>query len=143
MDWYNKARYNKSIMRATILTTYDCNFACEYCVEEGVKKQVKMDEAGCRRTMDWLINRVEEYQSDNIWLHFYGGEPLINLSLIKRCVTYVREDRGLDDVQFALTINGSLLAGEAAELLASEQFSVLVSLDGPASVHEEGHHFCL
>ena len=117
-----------------------CNFRCSYCVYGGRYEQHRTHS---RRMMTWPVARaaIDEFlnntnDSQMRVVSFYGGEPLINLSLIKRCVTYVREDRGLDDVQFALTINGSLLAGKAAELLASEQFSVLVSLDGPASVHD-------
>ena len=143
-DWYNKARYNKSVMRATILTTYDCNFACEYCVEEGVKKQVKMDEAGCRRTMDWLINRVEKYQSDNIRLHFYGGEPLMNIPPIEYIASEIREYSEKNGISFSfnITTNGSLLKPELVERLNPLGLAnIRITLDGDRDVHNSKRPF--
>jgi len=72
-EWYNKARRDKSVLRATILTTYDCNFACEYCVEEGVKGRVKMDEACCRDTVKWLIDRADNNKPEKILMQFYDS----------------------------------------------------------------------
>ena len=143
-DWYSKARYNKSVMRATILTTYNCNFACEYCVEEGIKKSIRMDEAGCRRTLDWLINRVEEYQSEQIRLHFYGGEPLMNIPPIEYIASEISQYSEKNDISFSfnITSNGSLLKPELVEKLNPLGLaSIRLTLDGDRDAHNSKRPF--
>lgn len=137
-EWYEKARYNKSMMRATILTTYDCNFACKYCVEEGVKKPLKMDEEQCRSTIDWLINRVDEYQSDDIRLHFYGGEPLMNVMPIDRIASEFSEYSKKNGIAFGfnITSNGSLLKPDLVERLVPLGLGCIkLTLDGDREAH--------
>ena len=143
-DWYSTARCSKSTMRATILTTYDCNFACEYCVEEGIKKPVRMDEAQCRSTVDWLIDRVEKYQSDKILLHFYGGEPLMNVSPIDYMASEISEYSERNDISFSfnITTNGSLLKPDMVERwIPLGLTNVRVTLDGARDFHDSKRPF--
>lgn len=143
-DWYSKTRYDKSTMRATILTTYDCNFACEYCVEEGVKKPVRMDEAQCRSTVDWLINKVEKYQSDKLLLHFYGGEPLMNVLPIDYIASEISKyaERNGISFSFNITTNGSLLKPELVERWTPLGLTnVRVTLDGDRDFHDSKRPF--
>ncbi|MFC1715883.1 radical SAM protein [Candidatus Poribacteria bacterium] len=143
-DWYNTARYNKSTMRATILTTYDCNFACEYCVEEGVKKPVRMDEAQCRKTVDWLINTVEKSKSDKLLLHFYGGEPLMNVLPIDHIASEISKyaERSGISFSFNITTNGSLLKPEMVERWVPLGLTnVRVTLDGARDFHDSKRPF--
>jgi|GEM_PF-3072962 len=69
---------------------------------------------------------------------FYGGEPLLNFPLIKKCTQYVLDKMGPRGrfVSFGLSTNGYLLKGEAAEFLGDHDFILRVSLDGPAEVHD-------
>ena len=143
-DWYNKARYNKSIMRATILTTYNCNFACEYCVEEGVKKPVKMDEEHCQNTVKWLINRINKHQSNSIQLQFYGGEPLMNVKPIHYIATEISEYSKKNGISFGFTIttNGSLLKPDLVERLAPLGLKTIkITLDGDRDAHNSKRPF--
>ena len=137
-DWYNKARYDKSAMRATILTTYDCNFACEYCVEEGVKKPLKMDEEHCRATVKWLIDKVEENQSEQIQLQFYGGEPLLNIPAIDYVALKIYEYAAGNGISFTfnITTNGSLLKPDLVDRLTPLGLdNVRITLDGGRDAH--------
>jgi uncharacterized protein len=66
-------------------------------------------------------------------LLFYGGEPLLELPLIQRVVSYVREARGTDErIRFALITNGILLDDETAAFLSRYGFIVELSFDGIA-----------
>jgi uncharacterized protein len=143
-DWYNESRYDKSTMRATILTTYDCNFACQYCVEEGVKNPVKMDEEHCQSTVDWLIKRLDKYQSDNIRLQFYGGEPLMNVSPIEHIASRINEysKRNGSSFSFTITTNGSLLKPDLVEKLTPLGLkSIKITLDGDREAHNSKRPF--
>jgi len=68
-------------------------------------------------------------------ISFYGGEPLLNFPLIKRCTEYALEKAKIK-IDFFMTTNGYLLKGETADFLADHDFAVCVSLDGPASIHD-------
>jgi uncharacterized protein len=69
-------------------------------------------------------------------ISFYGGEPLLNFPLIKRCTEYVIQNSKGRKVSFVVSTNGYLLKGEVAEFLAAHNFSVRVSMDGPAAIHD-------
>lgn len=143
-DWYDKARYDKSAIRATILTTYDCNFACEYCIQEGVKRKLKTDEEHCRDTVKWLVNRVDKYQSDSIQLQFYGGEPLMNVWPIDYIASEINEYSKANGISFsfAITTNGSLLKPDIVERLTPLGLeSVKITLDGDRDAHNAKRPF--
>ncbi len=61
---------------------------------------------------------------------------MLNLPLIRQCVSYVRQSYGNLHIQFALTTNGYLLKGDVAEFLAAEGFLIVISLDGPREIHD-------
>lgn len=120
--------------------TEDCNFRCSYCVFSGKYQHYR---AHSPRTMDWEIAQpaIDEFlphssSSKGSVISFYGGEPLLNLPLIRQCVTHVRQNYGDLEVQFSLTTNGSLIKGETAKFLAGENFLILVSLDGSSEIHD-------
>lgn len=62
-------------------------------------------------------------------ISFYGGEPLLNISLIKNVVKYV-EDLGINRrFVFAMTSN-CLLLDKHMDFLVDHEFDLLCSLDG-------------
>ncbi len=120
--------------------TDDCNFRCSYCVFSGQHRHFRTHSA---KEMSWEVARraLDEFLphsrlAEDRVISFYGGEPLLNHSLICKCVAYVRNCYADQKVRFALTINGSLLAGDVAKFLAEEGFQIIVSLDGPAEIHD-------
>jgi uncharacterized protein len=137
-QWRDKSRFDKSVMRATILTTYDCNFACEYCVEEGVKKPIRMDEEHCRDTVKWLKNRVEENQSKELLINFYGGEPLMNVKAVEYIAAELKDYAAAKDIslKISITTNGSLLKPDLIDKLVSLGLeNVIVTIDGDREAH--------
>ncbi len=123
-----------------LLVTENCNFRCCYCVYSGgyagrhTCSKRKMKWSTAKKGIDCFMQQSGDVQSRDIG--FYGGEPLLNLPLIKRCVGYVRKSNRGKDIIFSITTNGSLLTGEAADFLAAENFSIVVSIDGPEEVHD-------
>ncbi|MFB3890664.1 MAG: radical SAM protein [Phycisphaerae bacterium] len=120
--------------------TEQCNFRCSYCVYDG---RHEAQRSHAPRNMQWETARaaIDDFlahskDTNAPAISFYGGEPLLNLPLIRQCVDHVRKDCGRADVLFAMTTNGALLEGEAADLLAAERFQIMVSLDGPADAHD-------
>jgi uncharacterized protein len=124
-----------------LCVTEDCNFRCSYCVFGGTYPNFPLRSA---KAMEWDVARraIDEFlahsrQSKSRVISFYGGEPLLNLPLIRQCVSYVKSKQPPGEkVRFATTTNGSLLKGEAAAFLGRERFMVVVSLDGPPDMHD-------
>lgn len=128
--------------------TEACNFRCRYCVFSGTYRTRRMHTS---RMMTWDVARpaLDEFLTRCIrrthiahgpTVSFYGGEPLLNVALIRKCVAYARTRRPDLDFVFSMNTNGSLLEGDAADFLASERFALMVSLDGPQPVHDRNRH---
>lgn len=127
-------------MSLTLAVTEQCNFRCSYCVYGGTyahrrtHSPARMPWEIARRAIDDFLAHSAEAKGRG--LRFYGGEPLQNFPLVRQSIEYVCLERRQTDVQFALTTNGSMLEGEAAEFLARYQVRLGVSLDGPREMHD-------
>jgi uncharacterized protein len=149
----------------TLEVTEKCNFSCTYCHQHlpiaGVVREGTRDMTWetARVAIDDFLGHCcisepeneggESTQApastparlkrlgfdDTAYVGFYGGEPLLNFSLIQKCTEYVQE-KAKGKARFSLTTNGYLLDGDVAEFLGANDFIVQVSLDGPACIHD-------
>ena len=60
----------------------DCNFACPYCFEEGLKGNLYLSASTADRLLAFIKDKFRENQ-DTLLIDFYGGEPLLSLDLIQ------------------------------------------------------------
>jgi uncharacterized protein len=121
----------------------DCNFACPYCFEEGLKGNLYMTEATAERLAAFIKDKWRD-DKDTLVIDFYGGEPLLSLDLIQsisRAVKSFVENRNAR-FYFTLVTNGSLLTHEAVnKLVPLGLASVKLTLDGPAEIHNRYRPF--
>src|SRR3972149_158401 len=121
----------------------DCNFACTYCFEEGVKGNLYMSEATADRLPAFIKDKFRENQ-DTLVIDFYGGEPLLSLDLIQsisQAAKSFAESRNAV-YSFTLVTNGSLFTRKGAEKLVPLGLkSVKITLDGPAEIHNKNRPF--
>jgi uncharacterized protein len=70
----------------------------------------------------------------NYYFNFYGGEPLLSFSLIRRTVSLLSEkNRELKKrVNYSITTNGSLITKEIIQFFNEHKFLVLLSFDSLA-----------
>lgn len=124
----------------TLEVTQDCNLRCEYCIYQDhvtgkrnfEKKNMSLEVA--RKAIDFLKDHssgAEEYS-----IGFYGGEPLMRFPFVKSCVEYAKQVLDEKPLIFNMTTNATLVTQEIADYLLNEDFSVMVSLDGPEDVHD-------
>jgi len=86
------------------------------------------------KVVDALYEGLSEVPK--IRIHLYGGEPFINLPAIEAMVKRAREkDPGR--FGFAVTTNGTFLDDAVIDVLEAGKFQVIVSIDGPAEIHDE------
>ena len=124
----------KGIKLSTLMVymNLDCNLACRYCYEGGMKGSFYMSP----ETADLLITLIESHFNEGRSVHIdiSGGEPLLSIERIKyiseRCMSSAKK-RGLK-YTFNLITNGTLLTKKnVEELTALGLKGAKVTLDGP------------
>ena len=120
--------------------TENCNLRCKYCAYYDTRyiqkenKVVKMSFEIAKCAIDSYITHSE--WAEKRCIAFYGGEPLLNLDLIKQCVDYVNSLNLNKEMMFLITTNAVLITEEVAEFLYRNRFNVNISLDGPQIIHD-------
>jgi uncharacterized protein len=118
--------------------TQECNLACAYCfVDRG---RFGYDEERTRilspRLIRQLVRVLPEKLPDvrEFCIHFYGGEPLLNLPALRAAVEAAKDDHRF---VFAITTNGTICNEESLSVLRKGRFNVILSIDGPPHIHDK------
>lgn len=124
--------------------TQNCNLRCRYCVYSGrhagmrAHNDLAMPWDVARKAIDFFLKNPSE-QSPNQYISFYGGEPTLNMGLVRHCVEYARSRD--HNITFGLTTNGTLLNEQVTRFLVAHDFNLFVSLDGPSAIHDQARRF--
>ncbi|OGS11523.1 MAG: hypothetical protein A2234_11295 [Elusimicrobia bacterium RIFOXYA2_FULL_58_8] len=115
-----------SVDRLVLLLTHSCQLRCAYCTV--AKYPADSSFPVIRRACDLLLDGERK----QVYLQFFGGEPLLRFDLLKRAVEYGRLRAGArgKTISFSLTTNGLALDAEKLDFLEKNGFSVEVSCDG-------------
>jgi len=138
--WINRIKFDNSVLDITLLTTLSCNMQCTYCFEQGVENSGNMSKDTADVLCDWLIERLSETHAPRLFVTFFGGEPLVNESII----TYVAEKLysrtktiGVS-LELALITNGLLLSEQLINKLNEYGLEwIKVTLDGDQETHDQ------
>lgn len=120
--------------------TERCNLRCLYCVYNEAnkesrihgKKNMEIDTAFA--AIDYLKKHSSD--SNEVSIVFYGGEPLLNLPVIKNSIEYANKIFTDQKVSFSMTTNATQITPEISRYLFNNNVSVKVSIDGPEDVHD-------
>jgi len=131
---------DNNINQLTLEITEKCNLRCTYCIYSGKfrYKRVHSDKSMsfdiAKRAIDFYIEHSKENEKPSIT--FYGGEPLCNFDLVKKCIEYAKS-RTTKSILFGITTNGTLLSPRVSNYLLKNDCSITISLDGPQSIHDK------
>ncbi len=119
--------------------SHDCNLRCKYCfADEGAyhSKREVMSRETAFAAIDFLLR--ESGKRKVLEVDFFGGEPLMNLGVVKNTVYYAKEQAAKLGKRFLFTTttNGLLLDDETIEFFNEEMENVVLSLDGRPEVHD-------
>ncbi len=136
-------RDDSTQLRVTVLTTLQCNFACDYCIQgdhgdyNKHAGRMSIDEAA--RVAAWVEARLDALRPESFVLTFFGGEPLLNLPvvyLLAERLWAATAARGVTMLVNVIT-NGLLLTPEVVDRLnACGLNGVKVTLDGDRATHD-------
>ena len=117
-----------------------CNIACKYCfyVEKENLYGKKSAWAMPEEVLESYVRQLIEAQ-DNPVISFawQGGEPtLLGVEYFRRVVELQKKYANGKKIENCLQTNGVLLDDPWGEFLASHQFLVGISLDGPDELHD-------
>ena len=135
----------KKLQQLTLQVTQQCNLRCEYCIYSGIydgnrtHANKRMNFEVARKAIDFFLEHSIE--TSDVVIGFYGGEPLLEFELIRRCVEYANERCEGKRIQYNITTNATLLKGEVAKFLVEHDFDVSISLDGSKEEHNASRKF--
>ncbi|MCD8007260.1 MAG: radical SAM protein [Oscillospiraceae bacterium] len=116
----------------TILTTTDCNARCFYCYEKGIER-VSMS----KQTALDVAEYIKKNAGKKVGLHWFGGEPLFNISVIDIITSELRK-AGIE-FESSMISNGYLATDNVVKK-AVENWNlkkVQITLDGTEEVYNE------
>lgn len=119
--------------------TEQCNLRCAYCCYSGSYpgNRVHSPRAMSESDVESILNFIDEMSPDcDIRLSFYGGEPLLNFSVVKRMVVQAVKCWG-NRVTFSISTNATLLAEEVVDWLVAKNIELAISIDGVGEYHDE------
>ena len=81
---------------------------------------------------------------DALDLSFFGGEPLLEWELLRRCTEWMQAQDVSDlpgPVRFGVTTNCTLLTSDKIEWMEAHDFKVGLSVDGSPGMHNINRRF--
>ena len=141
-QFFRSFRDNQDQLRITVLTTLQCNFACDYCIQgdhgDYNRQAAKMSLETAARVAEWTEQRLDAVAPGTLALTFFGGEPLLNLPVVYYLAERLSQscrDRGVRLLINVIT-NGLLLTPEVVDRLVPCGLNgVKVTLDGDRDTH--------
>jgi uncharacterized protein len=108
-------------LNVTLLTTLQCNFACDYCFQgdhgDYNKFAEKMTLATAERVAVWMERELDRVRPERLVLTFFGGEPLLNLPAMYLVTERMWEATQARAVEMYVNIitNGLLLTADVVD----------------------------
>ena len=141
-SYLNTVKSNTDELNVTLLTTLQCNFACDYCFQgdhgDYNKFADKMSPEMAGRVSDWLDRELDRVRPERFVLTFFGGEPLLNIPVmysIAERAWKATQARGVE-LYINIITNGLLLSEEVVDrLLPLGLNGIKITLDGDHDTH--------
>src|SRR4051812_25483813 len=141
-DFFREVREGTDTLKVTVLTTLQCNFACDYCIQgdhgDYNKSAAKMSMATAERLGAWMESRLDAIAPGRLVLTFFGGEPLLNLPVLYYLAERMHASCAARGVQLLINIitNGLLMTREMVERLNPLGLNgIKITLDGDRDAH--------
>lgn len=136
---------NRQMEMLILQVTQNCNLRCSYCPYSSNDGTNRLHS---NKNMTWELAKqsIDYYKSKTVdtgkvVLSFYGGEPLLEFKLIRKCVDYFKTTFIGKKLEFHMTTNATLIDNTIAKYLEKNNFKVTVSLDGTKFTNDRNRKF--
>jgi len=140
--FFREVREGTDTLKVTVLTTLQCNFACDYCIQgdhgDYNKNAAKMSPEMAVRVSAWVESRMDAIAPTRLVLTFFGGEPLLNMPALYAMAERLHAACAARGVEMLINIitNGLLLTREMVERLNPLGLNgIKITLDGDRDAH--------
>ncbi|MCH5164548.1 MAG: thioether cross-link-forming SCIFF peptide maturase [Clostridiales bacterium] len=135
---HNPPSYGGVVKALCLNISHNCSLRCEYCFADGGSystARLNMDKNVAFAAIDFLIKKSGTRR--NLEVDFFGGEPLLNMDVVKDTVAYARskEQEANKNFRFTITTNAYMLSDEDIDFFNKEMYNVVLSIDGRKEVH--------
>jgi uncharacterized protein len=118
-----------------------CNLKCKYCAygefydDYDSREDKMLSTQKAIRLIDYLVDFWNSDKNNslksNLYISFYGGEPLLNISFIRTIVDYIENKTQCPNRTFGFSMTtNALLLHKYMDFLKEHDFNLLISLDG-------------
>lgn len=137
------SRLENNCVYVKILTTYGCNMSCIYCYENNEyfsreNSTLSLTTEMSDRIIDFIVQESNKSNKKNIYLSWYGGEPLINY---KPIIHISKQLKNLGLSLYSDITSNILLLKDNQELVNMLKEScvkmISVTLDGYGEYHNK------
>lgn len=121
------------LRKAALFVTDRCNLRCTYCYEQANGGR-SIDPSLASKAIQYLLSRA----SSSFSLTLFGGEPLVNRSLLETLMDSALEQAEAlgKKISFLINTNGTLLTPEIISMLEAHRVFIVLSLDGDRATHD-------
>ena len=135
----NTDNYKLNMSNIVLQVANDCNLNCKYCYGAGgtynrVRELMTFETA--KKAIDYFV--ANSGSRKLLYVVFFGGEPLLNFTLIKQVIHYCEslEEKNGKQFRYSMTTNGTILTDEIADYIKKYNITVMLSMDGPKEIQD-------
>ena len=138
----NKRNPNNDVLPfLQFISAQTCNMKCTYCyANDGKYYEVNKKILDFEDYKKTFLGVIDIFSKGVRAISFFGGEPLLGFSHIKKFVNYVNSycsDNDLKPPRFGIITNATLMNNEIAEFICSNNINLTISLDGIAKINDQ------
>jgi len=134
-----------NLTQLTLEITEQCNYDCTYCAygelynDYGEREREHLSfekiEIFLKKLVKLKKSNINSNNKRVLYISFYGGEPLLNIELIKEVVSFINKAKLEDIIKYSITTNGWYL-DKYLDFLIENDFNILLSLDGDVKTNK-------
>lgn len=129
----------------TFIVTKDCQLACKYCYLVGKNSNERMSWDVAKKTIDYILDREDEFSEEAVIWDFIGGEPFLEVDLIDKICDYIKKElfrrnhHWFDNYRFSFSTNGiNYSSTKVQNYIKKNQrhLSIGITIDGTKIKHD-------